>query len=467
MRTTEVAIIGAGSAGLNAYRHARKQTDSVLLIDPGPLGTTCARVGCMPSKLLIAAADAAWNLREAQAFGVHAGSIRIDGKAVLERVRTLRDGFVGKVLKGMESIPDAAILRQRVRFISDNRLQSDDGELIEAQRIVIATGSRPAIPDFLHGATDRLLVNDDLFELPDLPESVVVFGPGVIGLELGQALHRLGVRIRMFGIGGLIGPLGDPEMRAKATALFGAEYPLDTDAKVSKVRRTDKGVEVSFTDRTGNAITESFDYLLAATGRTPQVDDLGLENTSLQLDKRGVPLYDRHTLQCTPDHIFIAGDADNQLPLLHEASDEGVIAGHNAGVYPNIEPGRRTTPLAIVFSDPQIATFGMSAAEIAALTDSRPDNQVVSAGFDFAQQPRAKVINKARGMIKVWADKSSGRLLGGELLGPEVEHLTHLLAWSLEREQTVDELLEMPYYHPTLEEGLRSLLRELSAKLRR
>ncbi|TCK08219.1 dihydrolipoyl dehydrogenase [Marinobacterium mangrovicola] len=461
MRSTHVAVIGAGSAGLNAYRQARKHTDSILLVDPGPLGTTCARVGCMPSKLLIAAADAAWSARQAASLGIHTGEIHIDGKAVMQRVQEMRDRFVAKVLAGMSGIPEEHQLHQSVRFVADHLLETADGEQIEAERIVIATGSSPAIPKFLYNADDRLLVNDDLFELTDLPESVVVFGPGVIGLELGQALHRLGVRIRMFGVGGAIGPLGDAELLACAAKTFGAEYPLDADAEVSQVERTDAGVRVSFTDAQGQEQSETFDYLLAATGRRPNVDKLGLENTSLELDEHGIPLFDTETLQCGSSSVFIAGDANNYLPLLHEASDEGHIAGDNAGRYPDVRASHRTQPLAVVFSDPQIATVGMSAAKIAQYNT----DIIASASLAFADVARAKVLNRTEGMMKVWADRKTGRLLGAELLGPDVEHLAHLLAWAMERGQTLDEMLAMPYYHPVLEEGLRSLLRELKAAL--
>lgn len=461
MRSTQVAVIGAGSAGLNAYRQARKHTDSVLLIDPGPLGTTCARVGCMPSKLLIAAADAAWSARQAQALGVHAGEIQIDGKAVMNRVQEMRDRFVGKVLSGMSAIPEENQISQSVRFIADHLLETADGEQIEAERIVIATGSRPAIPKFLYNADDRLLVNDDLFELADLPQSVVVFGPGVIGLELGQALHRLGVRVRMFGVGGAIGPLGDAEVLACAAETFSAEYPLDADAKVTKVERTGAGVSVTFTDRDGTEQNESFDYLLAATGRRPNVDNLGLENTSLELDEHGIPLFDTTTLQCGNSAVFIAGDANNHLPLLHEASDEGHIAGDNAGRYPELRAGHRTVPLAVVFSDPQIATVGMTARKISAYDSSL----IASASLPFANVARAKVLNRTEGMMKVWADRKTGKLLGAELLGPDVEHLAHLLAWAIEWNQSIDDMLAMPYYHPVLEEGIRSLLRKLKAAI--
>ncbi len=459
MRRIQIAVIGAGSAGLNAFRQARKHTDSVLLIDPGPLGTTCARVGCMPSKLLIAAADAAWSARQAEALGVHAGDIRVDGKAVMRRVQEMRDRFVGKVLSGMANIPEEAQIRQPVRFIADHLLETADGEQIEAERVVIATGSRPAIPKFLYNADDRLLVNDDLFELNDLPGSVVVFGPGVIGLELGQALHRLGVRVRMFGVGGAIGPLGDDEVRAQANEIFGGEYPLDPDANIKSVERIDSGVRVSFIDSSGQEISETFDYLLAATGRRPNVDKLGLENTSLELNEHGIPLFDTTTLQCGDSAVFIAGDANNYLPLLHEASDEGHIAGDNAGRYPDTRPGHRTVPLAVVFSDPQIATVGMSPAKIA----QYGDNQIASASLSFSNVARAKVLNRTEGMMKLWADRKSGKLLGAELLGPDVEHLAHLLAWAMQQGLNLDQMLAMPYYHPVLEEGVRSVLRELKA----
>jgi dihydrolipoamide dehydrogenase len=461
MRKVTVAVIGAGTAGLTAYRAARKHTDSVLLIDPGPLGTTCARVGCMPSKLLIAAADTAWHMRHADMFGVSAADIQVDGHKVMQRVRRMRDRFVGKVLEGMESIPEQDMLHKPVRFISDHLLETTDGQLIEAEKIVIATGSRPAVPEFLQKAGKRLLLNDDLFELDTLPESVAVFGPGVIGLELGQALLRLGVRVHMFGVGGAVGPIGDDEIRQAAVQCFSAEFPLDPDAQVKEIRETDRAVEVTFIHTDEKPLTEHFDYLLAATGRRPNVDQLGLDQTHLQLDDRGVPVFDPQTLQCSVEHIFIAGDANNHLPLLHEAADEGGIAGRNAALLPNVQPGDRTVPLAVVFSDPQIATIGMRPANI----HEQFSGRFAEAVYDFADQARAKVLGRDRGLMKVWAETGSGTLLGAEILGPDAEHLAHLLAWAMQQQLSVSDLLAMPYYHPVLEEGLRSLLRDLQTRL--
>ncbi|MBK1736127.1 dihydrolipoyl dehydrogenase [Halorhodospira abdelmalekii] len=456
---TDVAIIGAGSAGLRAYRAAAAQTKRVLLIEGGRYGTTCASVGCMPSKLLIAAADAAHRAQHAGDFGVHAGSLEIDGRAVMERVRKLRDRFVGGVVSNTEKIPAARRIHGYARFEDPQTLRLEDGRRIRAARTVIATGSRPNVLPMFDGLGDRVVVNDDLFEWTDLPESVVVFGPGVIGLELGQALHRLGVRVRIFGIGGLLGPLTDPRVKEAAEQIFGDELALDTDAQVESLERAGNAVAVRFVDRSGATVEERFDYLLAATGRRPNVDQLGLETTGLTLDEHGVPLFDRHTMQCGDQPIFIAGDANHDSPVMPDAFDEGEIAGTNAGRYPKIEPGRRHCPMSIVFTEPQMALIGARYADLS-------DSECAIGEFDFSGQPRAMVMGENRGIVRVYGRPTDGALLGAEILGPRAEHLGHLLAWAIDAGMTVERTADLPYYHPVLETGIRNALDDLNRKMK-
>ena len=215
-RQVDVAILGAGTAGLSAYRAARMHTERVLLVDPGPLGTTCARVGCMPSKLLIAAADVAHEARHAARFGIAVSEVRVDGERVMARVKSERDRFVGFVLEGMRDIEPQQLLVGRARFTAPRVLQVEGpgGDVrVQAERIVIATGSRPDTPAAWRAALgERLIVNDDVFEWQTLPRSVAVVGSGVIGLELAQALHRLGVRVRLIGRSRFVGPLTDPAL---------------------------------------------------------------------------------------------------------------------------------------------------------------------------------------------------------------------------------------------------------------
>ncbi len=462
--TVDVAVIGGGTAGLGAYRAAKAHTKKVVMIEGGPYGTTCARVGCMPSKLLIAAAEAVHHIQKAPGFGVHPeGEIRIDGREVMARVKRERDRFVGFVLEGVDSIPDEDKIQGYARFVDAHTLIVDDHTEIHAERIVIATGSRPSWPAAWNELGDRLIINDDVFNWDDLPHSVAVFGPGVIGLELGQALHRLGVQVIMFGMGGLVGPLTDEAIRDYAAKTLNEEFYLDADAKVEQMFRDGDSVIIRYLDKAGQQQETRVDYVLAATGRRANVDKLDIANTGVQLDNRGIPVADRFTLQTSVPHLFIAGDASNQLPLLHEAADQGRIAGDNAGRFPDIRAGLRRSSISVVFSDPQIAMVGSTLRELNQKYSSCGCFEIGEVSFE--DQGRSRVMLRNKGLLHVYGEHGTGRFLGAEMMGPNVEHIAHLLAWAHQQQMTVSQMLDMPFYHPVIEEGLRTALRDLNAKL--
>lgn len=455
----EIAVIGAGTAGMRAYREAAKVTDSVLLIEGSQFGTTCARVGCMPSKLLIAAAEAAhWGTR-AQGFGVKYAPPEIDGKAVMKRVRDERDRFVSFVVEAVESWPKAHRAIAAARFKSDHEVELSDREIVRADRIVIATGSRTHVPSVLEGLGNRLITSDDIFGWENLPQSVVVFGGGVIGLELGQALHRLGVRVAVFGRDHLVGPLTDPEVLVAARSLFSQDFEFHPHGEVGRYSRTSDGVEIEYV-LNDKIQTAQFDYALVATGRRPNIDKLGLENTSLELDERGVPFYDDYNGRCGDSHIFIAGDANNRLPLLHEAADEGYIAGYNAAHYPEVRRCARSTPITVVFTDPQIMMVGETYAQLA---DRGADFAIGE--VEWSDQGRSRVMLVNKGLLRVYGERNTGKFLGAEMIGPSAEHIAHLLAWSRQSDLSVSQMLERPYYHPVIEEGVRTALRNLNFAL--
>ena len=461
----QVAVIGAGSAGLAAYRAAKQKTDSVVLIEGGAYGTTCARVGCMPSKLLIAAAEAAHSAAHTAPFGIHIdGKVKVNGKEVMQRVRDERDRFVGFVVDAVDEIEQQDKLIGHAKFITETQLQLDDHTTVNAERVVIATGSRPTYPKAWQDLGDKLIVNDDVFDWQDLPKSVAVFGPGVIGLELGQSLHRLGVEVLMFGMGGKVGPFTDPEVMDYAQKTFSSEFYLDADAEVSNIQRNGDLVEITYINQQGIEEVKEVEYLLAATGRRPNVDNLGLEAISLALDDRGVPVADHYTMQTSIDSIFIAGDASNQVPLLHEAADQGKIAGSNAALYPNIRAGLRRSAIAAVFTDPQLAMVGLNHQQV---TDKLGGCDCFETGsVSFESQGRSRVVLKNKGLLHLYGEQGTGRFLGAEIIGPQAEHLAHLLAWAHQNRMTISQMLDMPFYHPVIEEGIRTALRDLNAKLR-
>jgi len=458
----DVAVIGAGTAGLSAYRAARNAGKHAVLIEDGPHGTTCARVGCMPSKLLIAAAEAAHAVREAPGFGIQPGGLKVDGKAVMQRVRSERDRFVGFVLENVAAMPAEDKLHGRARFTAPSRLQIGANLEVAAKAVVIATGSRPDIPSEWAAAGPRVINSDAVFEWTDLPRSVAVIGAGVIGLELGQALHRLGVRVAIIARGSSVAQLKDPQVLAAASQALGEEMDLRFRTEVAGITRAGDGLELRTRNTEGEERVEHFDYVLVTTGRSPNVSGLGLDHTGLALDKHGVPKFDRHTMQCGDSCIFIAGDASAEIPLLPEAADQGKIAGANAASYPEVKPGLRRTPLAITFSEPQIATVGKGYKE---LTNGREHFAIGAVSFD--DQGRSRVMRQNKGMLRVYAEYGSGRFLGAEMVGPRAEHIGHLLAWAHQAGLTVDRMLDMPFYHPVVEEGLRTALRDLSKELQK
>lgn len=456
----DVAVIGAGTAGLRAYRAASRHTDSLLLIEGGAYGTTCARVGCMPSKLLIAAADAAAAVRRAETFGLRARLEAVDGAAVMGRVQGLRDHFVDGVVETVMGLPEAHRLRGTARFVGPTTLDVD-GTTVAAGRIVIATGSRPSYPSDWEALGERLLTSDTIFDLTDLPESVVVFGAGTIGLELGQALARLGVRTRVLSLGGDVAGLTDPEIRDPALAALRADLPIDPDATIHGVRRDGDAVAVAFAE-TGSVKTERFAYALAATGRTPNLAALDLRASGLALDGRGIPVHDPLSAQCGDAPVFLAGDADGDRPVLHEAADAGFLAGDNAGRWPAVRRHTRKQAFAIGFTEPNIARIGDGYQAL------RDKGTAFAGGFaSFETQGRSRVMAANRGAVRVYGDIETGLFLGAELAAPSGEHLAHLLGWALESRMTVDAMLAMPFYHPVVEEGVRTALRDLQHRLGR
>ena len=464
--SVDVAVIGAGTAGLVAYRAAKAEGASAAIIEGGAYGTTCARVGCMPSKLLIAAADAAHAMVKCAGFGVHpGGDIRIDGREVMERVRRERDHFVNFALKDIGSIPVRDRIGGHARFIDNHTLVVADHTRIEARSVVIATGSRADYPDSFKELGERLITSDNVFDWADLPESVAVIGPGIIGLELGQALQRLGVRVVVLGRGGRIGPISDPEIQTYALAAFNGEFTLESDAQIAHMRRHGDRVAIGRARPEGESEIEYFDYVLAATGRAPNVKDLGLDQCSLKLDVKGVPLFDHATSRTESSEgassIFIAGDASNFIPLLHEAADEGRIAGGNAACIAlgrQITPGLRRAPISVVFTDPQIGIVGGGFHRL------KPGS-FVTGQVSFEDQGRSRILQKNKGLLNVYADPATGRFLGAEMLAPAAEHLAHLLAWALQSKMTIKQTLGMPFYHPVIEEGLRTALHDLDRKV--
>jgi dihydrolipoamide dehydrogenase len=447
----EVAVVGAGTAGRNALRQVARHGKSFVLINGGPMGTTCARIGCMPSKVAIQVAEDFHRRALFDKVGIRGGQgLSLDVPAAMEHVRSMRDFFVARTLDGTDQLHQGNFIDGYAELLEPNVLQVGETR-IEAESVILATGSAPVVPEAWQALGDRVITSDAFFEQTDFPARMAVVGLGVIGLELGQTLARFGVGVEAFDALDTIGGLTDPEVATAAVAALGVEMPIHLGHQV-ELASVESGVRVS-----AGSHTSVVDQVLVAIGRRPNTSGFDLGRFGVEVDAGGVPVHDPETMQVGDLPIFLAGDLSGDRPVLHEATDEGRIAGINACAEEPIRFARKTK-LAITFTQPNICRVGLSFAEAEA-------RAAAVGAQNFARQARSRVMGKGRGLLRVYADAEGGRLLGAEMAIPDGEHLAHQLSWSIEAGQTVFDLLAMPFYHPVTEEGLQGALADLASKV--
>ena len=450
-RHVEYAILGIGTAGLGAFSRIRKKSESVLLIQHGPYGTTCARVGCMPSKMLIAAGDLAHAIDGGAYFGID-GHYQVNGKRVFERIKQERsEKFVGPVLSYVDSIDEKFKVEGKATFVDPQTIDVDGRLRINADKIILTCGSTPYVPPVFKSLSHELDTSDSIFELDDLPKSLAVVGLGVIALELGQAFHRLGVATTLYGHSGRIGSFTHPDMQREVMLTLQQELNIIPQGQFTHAAKVAEGYELTYITGEGQTVTRTYERVLLASGRVSNLHSMNLENSGLALNSKGLPQYDPLTMQCGDSPIFIAGDATEDSPLWHEAYLEGRIAADSAVHFPDRKEGKRVPCLGIYFTDPQMALVGTAYSRL-------DPEQTIIGRARMAHGPRHEIYNDQRGMIQVYVDKNSGQLLGAEIFGRGGEHMAQVLALAIEHEMTVGEILQMPVYHPSLEEVMKAAL---------
>lgn len=377
-RHYKVVIIGAGTAGLSAQKEVAKVTDDYVVIDGGPLGTTCARVGCMPSKVLIQIANDFHRRKSLKQEGIFgAEKLVVDIPQALQHVRHLRDRFTNAVKADIESWMANNFIKGFARFTA--------------------------------------------------PQTS----------EVGGISRRKSY-----------GSLSDPKVQEEAHQIFSDEFPIVLSA-VEKLSADGEHIILHTKEKDIRA-----QKILVTMGRRPQIEKLNLETTGAQFDDRNAPLFDPRTFQITGTNIYFVGDVNGHRPLLHEASDQGRIAGFNA-VQEVSHCFAQRPSVAIVFSEPNIAIVGET---FRALTDRNAD--FVIGEVSFRGQGRAIIKLQEMGLLRVYVAKQTGHILGGEMIAPDGEHLAHLLVWAMGAKLTAMQILALPFYHPVTAEGLPTAIRQ-------
>jgi len=280
---------------------------------------------------------------------------------------------------------------------------------------------------------------------------VAVLGLGPIGAEMGQALHRLGISVTGIDHGERLARLSDPEVNRAAIDILQREFPVWLGHE-PQIERCEGGFRV----RSGEREVE-VEKLFVAVGRQPHLAPLHLERLNVSLDPRGVPRFDPQTLRVGRLPVYLAGDATGGVASLQVAAEQGRIAGFNA-VHRRQRRLAKRTPMAIIFCDPNIAWVGQQ-------WDRLEPSRVAVARQRFGPVGRALIMGQNRGILRVYADRRSHRILGASMVGPRCEHLAHLLAWAIDMRLTVERALQMPFYHPVIEEALQDALLDLNTEL--
>jgi dihydrolipoamide dehydrogenase len=455
----DLIIIGAGTAGISAYNEAIKYTQNILIINDGSWDTTCARVGCMPSKLLISSANRMHDIQTAEELALKHNAV-IHTSDVMQRVHVLRERFIRATLKGVDQWDSSHKISGKAKFIDPQTIEVN-GQSYRAKSFIVAVGSRPNIDETLkQQLKEKYITSNEIFEFSQLPKSLAVIGSGIIAIELAQAMQRLGVQTTMFARSQKVGALTSPILQKLAQEQLSKELNIKFKTLPDEIEiQADEIIKINFTE---NDQTKSIEveYVLGATGRQSNIDRLGLDQlNSTFKDIKNLPI-DKETKQLANLPIFIVGDAAPDAPIQHEAAHAGKQAVYNCLNYPDVKPIPALIPLAIVFCHPEMAIVGKSFKQ---LEDQHIE--FIRGFVSYENQGRALVLAENSGGIEVYIAKKSGKLLGAELFCSQAEHLAHLLAWMIDADQDIYQILKKPFYHPTLEEGLRTAFKHARRQL--
>ncbi|WP_159516657.1 dihydrolipoyl dehydrogenase [Acinetobacter sp. 18QD2AZ41W] len=448
----DLIIIGAGTAGISAYNEAIKYTQNILIINDGSWDTTCARVGCMPSKLLISSANRMHDIQTAEELALKHNAV-IDPSDVMQRVHVFRERFIRATLTGVDQWDSSHKISGKAKFIDPQTIEVN-GQSYRAKSFIVAVGSRPNVDKALkQQLKEKYITSNEIFEFSQLPESLAVIGSGIIAIELAQAMQRLGVDTTLFARSQKVGALTSPVLQKLAQEQLSKELNIKFKILPDQVKKQADHIQINFTEN-DQAQTIQVEYILGATGRQTNLDRLGLNQLEPSFaDIKKLPINEK-TKQLADMPIFIVGDAAPDAPIQHEAAHAGKEVVHNCLNYPEIKPIPALTPLAIVFSHPEMAIIGQSFKQL-----EEQSIEFIRGFASYENQGRALVLAENKGGIEVYIDKKSGKLLGAELFCSQAEHLGHLLAWTIDADQDIHQILAKPFYHPTLEEGLRSALK--------
>ncbi len=441
----DLVVIGAGPGGYEAAAHAARMGKKVALVERGRLGGTCLNVGCIPAKTFLRSSKLFHECRQAAAYGVRLGSVEFDMPTVVER----KNRLVGTLTKGVEGMLKRAgveTIAGSARLLSSSMVEVGDRRL-EAANILIATGSRPAMPPIPGIRSEWVLDSDTVFGLDHIPQRVAIIGGGYIGLEFACFFNEAGAKVDVYEMLPQIAAGSDGEISARVLQILkrqGVEFHLS--CKVLAI----EGHAVHFANADGVKASSSADYILNATGRSPVVDQLGLEETGVDFGPKGIRTSERGKTNVAG--VWACGDVTGRRMLAHAATREGIVAVNN--MFGGKDRIRYHAIPSVIYTHPEVAAVGWTEEELkqAGIAYRKSVAPMAVAGRFLVEH------EGGTGMVKVLAGERFHEILGVHAIGDASSEFIIAAAAMVETEMCVPDAAEIVFPHPTVSEALREAI---------
>ncbi len=453
----DLIVIGGGTAGTEIAFEATKAGVKTALVEPNFLGGVCLNTGCIPTKTLLRSAELYSEIQNSSEFGINVSSASVDFAKVMQRAKGIVDASRKGVELGLNN-KNLTIFKDHASFVGKKKIKVG-AEVIEGSKIIIATGSKPHVPPipglnevdyFVSGTQNNS--PEDILNIQQLPQTIVIIGGGYIGFEFATFFYELGSKVIILeGTDSVLRMLDKDVLDILLKRYDPERFSVLTGVKISKVSAEGGNKIIAFTDNQGEQGSVSGDALLVATGRIPSSFELHPSASGIRIGKRGEIIVDDF-LETSCKGIYAVGDVTGKVMFAHTAKREGMIAMKNAvsGSKSRKKFNTNAVPWA-VFVNPPIAGVGQTGK------DAKGAGVLKSY---FARAARSGIIGDTKGILKVWFDKKSKKILGAEMIGLNSDDLISEFSALINCGGTVENLREIIHIHPTLSEVVDSLKEE-------
>ncbi len=442
MQNFDLIVIGAGS-GLNISSAAAEKGLKVAVVEKGPMGGTCLNRGCIPSKIIIHSADVAETIRKSSLFGIKSNISSIDFAKITGRASNIVDKDAKEIEEGIREDKNTTLVKVEAKFIDERTLKVGK-ETIKGNKIIIAAGTRPSVPN-IEGLNEvDFITSDEALRLRKQPKSMTILGGGYIAAELAHFYGALGTKISIIQRRDILVPNEDEEIAKKFTEIFRKKYNVLTGYDAVKVAK--KGNKFILTAKSKKSSKKLIsDQLLVATGRVPNTDLLDVAKTNVDVNNKGF-IKTNEYLETTAKNIWALGDIAGKYLFKHSANLEAEYVYYNAVLDKRLKVDYTAMPHAI-FSSPQVAGVGLREQD---LKDKKIDYAV--GRYQYINSGMGAALQDNEGFVKIFADKKTRKILGCHILGTDASTLIHEVIVAMKAGLKVDSISDAVHVHPALSE---------------